>query len=356
MVQGPAGHTVTGSPYLSIVVAGRNDNYGGDFLNRLQVCLDVLSQFCAACGLDAELLIVEWNPPVDRPSLLDAVRWSYLTPAIRIITVPKEIHDTLENSQRMPMYEYLAKNVGVRRARGEFVLVTNPDIIFSRELIEFAAAGKLRTGCFYRADRHDVDEIIPPLGDAARVLSFCARKTARVQPLGCTLSRQAYGKKGQGQALDQAGTVVDRLEEIHTNASGDFLLMAREHWFGLRAYPELKTHSHIDSYLCAIAAASSLRQVQLAAPFAIYHQEHDRSQHATRPMTDLGWLDAACREMLASHTTKIDNPENWGLADHDLHETPIRADHLRAPPAPDGSISLRGMMEKLGALIRTPRT
>ena len=355
MVQGPAENTVNTSPYLSLVVAARNDNYGGDFLQRLQVSLDTFSQFCGTCGLDAELVIVEWNPPPDRPSLLDAVRWHYLTPAIRIITVPKEIHDTLENAGRMPMYEYLAKNVGVRRAQGEFVLVTNPDIIFSRELIGFMAARKLRNTCFYRADRHDVDDIVPPCVDSASVQSFCARKTARVQPLGGALSPEHYRKKSRNKALDELGTMVDRLEDIHTNASGDFLLMARDQWFRLRAYPELKTHSHIDSYMCAIAAAAGLRQVQLVSPFAIYHQEHDRSQHATRPMTDLGWLDAACREMLSSHSPRIDNGDDWGLAGHDLHETHISADNLKPPPPQAEKISFRGMAEKLGALIKSHR-
>ena len=338
------------APYLSFVVAARNDNYGGDFLHRLQVSLDTLAQFCSCCALDAELVIVEWNPPAGNKPLIDAVRWSYPTLAVRIVTVPEEVHGTLENAERMPMFEYIAKNVGIRRARGRFVLVSNPDILFSRELIEFLAARKLRDTCFYRADRHDVDQPVPPGLSAADAQTFCARKAMRVQPLGGTVAAKTYRKKARSTVLDEEGSLVYGLEGLHTNASGDFLLMPREQWFRVRGYPELRTHSHIDSYLCAIAAASGLCQVQLQSPYGIYHQEHDRSQHATRPMTDLGTLDQTCREMLSSHSPRIDNGEGWGLAGHDLPESLVSARHL-VPPPPVQRGLLPGIVERLGRLM-----
>ena len=32
-------------------------------------------------------------------------------------------------------YEYYAKNVGIRNSEGEFVLITNPDIMFTQEIV-----------------------------------------------------------------------------------------------------------------------------------------------------------------------------------------------------------------------------
>ena len=49
----------------------------------------------------------------------------------------------------------IGKNVGIRRARGQFVLATNIDILFSDELAKYLAARRLEPGRMYRIDRHD---------------------------------------------------------------------------------------------------------------------------------------------------------------------------------------------------------
>jgi hypothetical protein len=56
-------------PYLSFVIAARNDDYGGNFLHRMQVFVNVLFWLWERHNLDAELVVVEWNPPKDRPRL-----------------------------------------------------------------------------------------------------------------------------------------------------------------------------------------------------------------------------------------------------------------------------------------------
>src|SRR5205823_6021070 len=120
---------VTGEqqPYLSIVATTRNDDHGGDALARTQIFLDALAAQCERHGLDAELVLVEWNPPADRPGLRDALRWP--EPGnhfeARIIEVPESIHSRLEHSDQLPLFQMIAKNVGIRRARGSFVLATN---------------------------------------------------------------------------------------------------------------------------------------------------------------------------------------------------------------------------------------
>ena len=54
-------------PYLSVVVATRNDDHGGDPLKRLQAFVNCFDQQCRRTSLDAEVIVVEWNPPTDRP-------------------------------------------------------------------------------------------------------------------------------------------------------------------------------------------------------------------------------------------------------------------------------------------------
>ncbi len=114
-------------PSLSIVVTARNDDYGGRFLERFINFVDLLAYQSDRFGLRAELVVVEWNPPADEPRLIDALDWPSPNGNLRmrIIEVPVEVHHTVEGSDRMPMFEYIAKNTGIRRAESEFVLATN---------------------------------------------------------------------------------------------------------------------------------------------------------------------------------------------------------------------------------------
>jgi len=41
----------------------------------------------------------------------------------------------------------IAKNVGIRRARGRFVLCTNVDLLFSDKMVRFLAFGRLDERC-----------------------------------------------------------------------------------------------------------------------------------------------------------------------------------------------------------------
>ena len=85
------------APYLSVVVTSRNDDHGGDPLKRLQAFVNCFDAQCLRTGLDAEIIIVEWNPPEDKPRLQTLVRWpSPCVCTYRFITVPPELHGTLE--------------------------------------------------------------------------------------------------------------------------------------------------------------------------------------------------------------------------------------------------------------------
>jgi hypothetical protein len=46
----------------------------------------------------------------------------------RIITVSSKIHNILPNKGNAPLHEFEGKNVGIRFARGEYVLCTNQGI------------------------------------------------------------------------------------------------------------------------------------------------------------------------------------------------------------------------------------
>jgi hypothetical protein len=323
------------SPKITFVVAARNDDYGGNFLHRMQVFVTSLVALAREENLSGELVIVEWNPPASEPSLHVALAWSSLPGhfAIRFIQVPKEIHLRYENTDRMPMFEYIAKNVGIRRAAGDFVVATNPDLIFSRELIRFFASQALDADCFYRVDRHDVSEVVPADLPVGRQLAFCRRHTFLINTAAGSLPRPHRSLSGFFLGLRRflnrtrglaANAVRGRPNtsgpRLHTNAAGDFFLMSRKLWHELRGYPELTTQSYIDGYICFMAASKGLKQRVLKGRRRVYHQDHDRTDHSTRPRTDYDAYLKRCHAMLAAGEPEISNPADWGIADFELTE------------------------------------
>src|SRR5204863_10128439 len=130
----------------------------------------------------SELILVEWNPPAGKPGLVTALRWPSNTGPcqVRIIQVPPELHRRYRHAEALPLYQMIAKNVGIRRARGEFILATNIDIVFSDELMRFLASRELQKGRLYRIDRHDVARDVPVDGSLDDQLAYCRSHVIRL--------------------------------------------------------------------------------------------------------------------------------------------------------------------------------
>jgi hypothetical protein len=154
----PPPSTPTGAPpFLSVILAVRNDDYGLMFMDRVKVFLNTLCGSFHSEGVDAEVILVEWNPPSFSRPIRHELAWPEWCPVdFRVLTVPKEHHDPIDNSQVIKLFEYHAKNAGLRIARGKWVLIINPDIVMSRSLVrDLLGKGKLPSGVFFRGDRYD---------------------------------------------------------------------------------------------------------------------------------------------------------------------------------------------------------
>jgi hypothetical protein len=187
--------TAVPQPYLSVVVTARNDDHGGNLRGRMQAFVNGFLNQCARHRLPAELIMVEWNPPEDRPRLAEALHWDAANAfcEVRIVEVPNQLHRRLEHWRTLPLYQMIAKNAGIRRAHGEFILATNIDVLFSDELMSFIAARKLQRGKMYRIDRWDIESGVPVDAPVEEQLAYakshlirvCAREgTFRVSPDG----------------------------------------------------------------------------------------------------------------------------------------------------------------------------
>ena len=100
----------------------------------------------------------------------------------------------------LPLYQMIAKNAGIRRARGQFVLATNIDILFSNELAEYLAARRLERGRMYRIDRHDVMSEVPVDVPVEGQLAWCGTHLIRINRREGSFPCEAGWSSGTGGA------------------------------------------------------------------------------------------------------------------------------------------------------------
>ena len=382
---------------------------------------------------------MEWNPPPGRPALDEALEWPQdLGPVtVRIVTVPPDVHAQLPHSEKLPLFQMIGKNVGIRRARGRYVLATNVDILLDDETVIFLR-DRLTPGIVLRIDRYDVPGDLDKGASFDRVLAECRRRffqintrfgtldvqrrrfvgpvrgiqwlllalytEIRIFGLGYPLRRTMEGLRdsifslwralhrlaGSGFAIWHSilrrtaravGGIAHRLvrailnvprglgfvakqiakgwrllgpsalflhrsaaerrfarsQQLHTNACGDFTLLARDDWFQLRGYPEWPIFSwHVDSIFLFAADANDIRQIVLGPKCRIFHIDHSVGS---------GWSPEGAAQLFARLDKKgipylgdddvlklrklfandplaaVANDENWGLGGIVLPET-----------------------------------
>jgi hypothetical protein len=186
----------TREPYLSVVVTARNDDHGGNLLGRMQAFVNGWIGQAGRYRIPSELIVVEWNPPPGRPRLREALHWPRdCGPCeIRFIEVPPELHRRYAHADALALYQMIAKNAGIRRARGRFVLATNIDILFSSELAAFIAEQRLQPGRMYRIDRHDAMSDVPVDAPVEEQLAYCRTHLIRLNTREGTFSVSPDGR------------------------------------------------------------------------------------------------------------------------------------------------------------------
>lgn len=317
---------------------GRNDGHGGDFLQRLRIAIDTLDELAGRTDTATEVVLVEWNPPSDRPSLAEVLD----PPAsgqceIRVLTVSESLHERFPNSDRTPLFQEIGKNVGVRRATGRAVLATNADIVLNEEMMRFVGSSAVDSGTFYRASRHDVNAEIPLEASVNERIELCRRNVAEIRAMNGPIPRKPHARirdfventtryRAEVEARVRPGLVADprSFEHLHTFAAGDFLLMTPDGWEAVRGFPEYGWHLYVDSYACAIAVAKGLRQEVVRPPARIYHQMHDRSGSSERYSASRERYVSECSELIAHRdrtmVRDVANDESWGLSGEELPE------------------------------------
>jgi hypothetical protein len=323
-----------------VVATTRNDDHGGNQLARTQLFITGLAEQCDRFKLPVELLLVEWNPPIDRIPLAEALSWprsDWFQPSV--LVVPGDVHRAFAHSEKLPLFQMIAKNAGIRRARAPFVLATNIDILFSDELFAFLQAG-LKQGTVYRADRLDIvaDMDRRPLPSPAECRALPWIRAHREdgphyadgRRMPWYLAARTWFNRTAWNTLHGGP-----LPALHTWASGDFTLTSYEIWAELRGYPEWPMFSmFLDSVLLIEAHRAGVEMVALPPPMVLYHLEHgagsgwtpegasslsERLDAAGIPYFTGSSYDKMARDIMRkSPGFHPSNGPEWGLASIDL--------------------------------------
>lgn len=243
---------IEAAPRLSVVTYMRNDEYTVDNKLRMHRAVSCIVGQLTAADIESELILVEWNPPPDRPLLLDELGQFQSGGPVTVkgYVVPSKFHNKYRGSSEAGLHTEAA-NVGLRRARGRFLLPKASDTFFSTELVETLATCELDKDRIYRCDRFDVEVDLSNYAN---------------------LDQKAF--LTQLEALDGVRHArLDmptqwRVRDLHTGACGDFTLMSRELWHRVRGYPADPTMLllDLDSLLLHLAAACGGTEYCFPAP------------------------------------------------------------------------------------------
>ncbi len=186
-----------GSSSIAAVMVGRNDDYMPDFANRLRATI----AWNARHFID-EAIFIEWNPPADRELLGTSL--VNIFPQLKVYVVPQSLHQTVCHNPKLPLMEYHAKNVGIRRAESRWIIATNADVAFGADSILAFKQAELSNNAAWTAQRIDIPW-----------------KEWRSEEIGlkdCIKFR--------------------RIIPYSQHGTGDFLMASRELWHRVRGYDE----------------------------------------------------------------------------------------------------------------------
>ena len=232
---------------------------------------------------------------------------------------PYILEDSIRLRPGFPVH--LGLNYAIRRAEGEFILCTSKDIIFNDELARFIESKQLRRNTIYRIDRTDVRET-SDYGPLERMREYCRENSYKVNTIWDPYKVNTIWNPRNRRATRLLMKMLYWPHPVpYGNASGDFLLMHRTHWFDLRGFPELLGNGlHLDSFVVYSAVYSGLKQVVLKPPMRLYHLDHPRNPpdagHRPAPHTM-----KLLRQMRGLRQRMVLNDEDWGTRQEIIEES-----------------------------------
>ncbi len=264
---------------LSVVIVGRDDGYGDEnltpynettpdtFCFRMKRTIENNLELFRQREQDVQYVVVDWSPL--NGNTLDKNEYTSIAlqneEVKHVVVPPESIEERGWNPKNF--YEYYAKNVGIRNSDGEYVLITNPDIMFTDEIVDSICAALAEdTGEFYYRPYSRID-VTNSLETLAEGISFIPNGKFQDEVLG-------------------------------TPAAGDFLLSKKSNFVGYNENHDTsptKQQTSMDGNILFAMYHNGTTPIQLEG--SILHLDH------AKPHEKEGLLDS----------NPYVNREDWGM-------------------------------------------
>jgi len=263
----------------SVVILTKNDNYGGDLSHRAKMCVNSLVE-----NFD-EVVIVDWKTRDGKTLLSTFIDEVPHIGKIKSIEVSSDLlKEKYPQFYQWNILEALGRNIGIRRATGDWIASTNVDIVTTP--LDFSS---LNPNEFYTSSRRDVDENFH-------------KGFQKYNDLKTTLwnNRDSYRDKPQiHNSSDKWSLVI---------CCGDFQVGTKEVWEKSKGFEEsILFGCGIDSNI--MKKASYYSEIKIL-PYYFFHLNHGKGGvrfdgEQTPPMSN--------QTSVIQDFTTTTNDENWGL-------------------------------------------
>ena len=279
---------------LSAVVVTRNDNYGGNLNDRATYCLNSL--------IDTfdEVILVDWNSPNSRPQLWDIDTKIDFRGNLKHIVITPEVASMLTNNDPHAQVcnEVLGRNIGIRRATGDYIVSTNIDVIAPRrDQLEQAIQNEMNDNTFYTISRRHVEwkDIEEFHGGERKYKDWKALRDHLIE---------------NSEERTREESVVEGDNYSIINCCGDFQIAHKNIWNEIRGFEEeliYVLYSDTNVQKKAVKHGFELKAIYSPALFHIFHGKGGG-----------GFLDGINRKVndmyrAVTAQEKTENADTWGF-------------------------------------------
>lgn len=284
---------------ISAVIVSRNDNYGGNLIER--------SSYCFNSMIDTfdEVFYIDWNS--ETRSLLNEVKENIQFKGnFHHIVIEPKIAKILTNfdTEAQKCCEVLGRNIGLRRSTGDWLVSTNIDIIAPRRKDLEDTINNLDKNTFYTVSRRDAElSNIQKFNKDNNFEEYKNWKDVREYLIENSEERHYEEKTIQG---DDYSLV---------NCCGDFQLAHTNIWNDLRGMEE--------DLIYALYADTNIQKKSVMHGHglkAIYNPAFFHINHGKGGGGFLTGVNRKANDMYRAivHQYKTQNKDTWGFSDIEI--------------------------------------
>ena len=268
----------------SVVILTKNDNYGKNLNHRAKMCINSMVE-----NFD-EVVVVDWKTRNGQSLLSNIINEVPHIGKIKSIQVSSELlKEKYPHFYRWNILEAVGRNVGIRRATGDWIASSNIDIVTTPLDLSL-----LKSGEFYTTARKDIEE-----GFHLGILDYKQLRNHLLE------NRNSYHQKPTiDNSSDKWSLVV---------CCGDFQIGERQTWEKMKGFEQSVLYGcGIDTNI--MKKASFHTDIKIL-PYDVFHLNHGKGGERfdgeeTPPMSN--------QQDIIQNFLETTNPENWGLNDEDL--------------------------------------